>query len=568
MRDYKVYSHTGSEGWLRDQFFLLLLFAVPFLAALGRLPLFGPYEGRYAEVSREMLERGDLITPFLNHVVCFENPPLLYWLNTASLKFFGLGEGAVRFPSALCGLLTLPAVYFMARRLFDRRTALLSAILLGCCNGFVLLSRAVLVHLPLTLCLLLALGSFIVAAQRDDRRRGARGAWYPFYLFCALAVLAGGMTALVLSVSVILVYLMLAGRWELLLRMRCASGLLLFLVVAAPWFVAVWLEHPEFSRYFLDLGEWGRYGVPAAGDQRPFWLLLPLLAVLLIPWSGYVPSALAKAWREQGKGTGRPALFLLIWVLAIFLRFVLSGSRSIPALLPAFPPLAILTARLLKDELERRSRGLTPATRFVGGGLIILGMVVLVYPLLVGPASGQGGTLGRLAQEAPRLSMLACLPVALLLLFQGGAALAVSQRRTGRALIVICLCAFALDIILPRLIMGTVAASSPRDLARAAARLAGSGGAVVTVGPLHGVSWYAGRQVLVASVPGEGPAAGGDAGSTAETLPVLWRGGSRLLVILDRRELELLRPLLRPAPHILLESGQRLLISNRPGDAP
>lgn len=337
MRDYKVYARSGSEGWLRDLLFLLLLFSVPFLASLGRLPLFGPYEGAYAEISRAMLERGDLITTSLDHLNRFGNPPLLFWLNVASLAFFGQNEFAVRFPTALCGLLTLPAVYVIARRLYDRRTALLSAILLGSCTGFALLSRGILTQLPLCLCLTAALGSFAVAAQGDVRQQGASGHWYPFYLFWALAVLAGGMVGTLLPAAVILVYLLLAGRWELLPRMRCGSGLLLFLVVAAPWFVAVWLESPE-SAHLLSGQGIGQYGASLGEDQRPFWLVVPLLVAGLLPWSGYVLPALSRAWREQGRGGGRSGLFLMVWALAILLFFVLSGSRPIPALLPAFPP--------------------------------------------------------------------------------------------------------------------------------------------------------------------------------------------------------------------------------------
>jgi 4-amino-4-deoxy-L-arabinose transferase-like glycosyltransferase len=557
MRDYKVYVRSGSEGWLRDLLFLLLLFSVPFLASLGRLPLFGPYEGAYAEISRAMLERGDLITTSLDHLNRFGNPPLLFWLNAASLAFFGQNEFSVRFPTALCGLLTLPAVYVIARRLYDRRTALLSAILLGSCTGFALLSRGILTQLPLCLCLTAALGSFVVAGQRDEPSREASGHWYPFYLFWALAVLAGGMVGILLPAAVILVYLLLAGRWELLPRMRCGSGLLLFLMVAAPWFVAVWLESPG-SVHLLPGQGIGRYGVSLAEDRRPFWLVVPLLVAGLLPWSCYVLPALSRAWREQGRGGGRSRLFLMIWALAILLFFVLSGSRPIPALLPAFPPLAILAAHLVKGELERRGRGLRLVTRLQGAVMALLGVAALAYPLLLRSVQSLaallpawGHALERWAEHAPRFSPAACMLVAGLLLLQGIMSLAVSERRTGRALIVLCLCSFALEIIVPRQIMGTIArAESPRALAVRAVELAGADTAIVTLGPLHGVSWYAGRPVPVV-------------GTVQQDLAALWSGTAPLLVILEKGELDALLPSLRPAPRILMESGPRLLISNR-----
>jgi len=117
MKDYKVYARSNAEVWFHELLFLLLVVSLPFLQYLGALPLIDPDEGRYAEIAREMLERGDLITPTLNYVVYFEKPPLLYWANAASMKLFGLNEFAARLPSALCGLLTVLATYLIARRL-------------------------------------------------------------------------------------------------------------------------------------------------------------------------------------------------------------------------------------------------------------------------------------------------------------------------------------------------------------------------------------------------------------------------------------------------------------------
>lgn len=575
MRDYKVYARCGSEGWLRDLLFLLLLFAVPLLSGLGRLPLTDPYEGRYAEISREMLERGDLITPFLNYVKCFENPPLLYWINAASLKLFGLNEFAARLPTALCCLVVLSATYTVARHLYDRRTALLSAIFLGTSAGFVLQSRTIQTGTVLTLCLTVALGAFIVAAQQDLRPQHSAAPWYLFHLFCSLAVLAGGMVGIILPAGIILIYLLLAGRWELLPRMRCGSGLMLFMAVAAPWFLLVWLRNPEFARFLSHHGYVERFGVPLAGQRQPFWLLLPLLGVAMLPWSWYFPPALAKAWREQGREAGRSGLFLLIWGVSVILLCSAGGARQLSSLLPSFPPLAILTAHLVKGELERRGGGLKGATRGLGVFMIALGGGALGYPLLFPVitrlaefAPSLAGVLKRFLEHVPALSPFACLLVAGLLLLQGVTALSVSGRRTGRILVVLCICSFALELLVPRLILGTIATASPRDLALTAAQLAGADTPIVTLGPLHAVSWYARRRVLVAGTPEEvacGSRQGDQAAwfPTREALVALWRGSAPLLVILTRQELDDLRPALRPAPRILMESGGRLLISSR-----
>lgn len=97
-----LYEHLNQpEGhWLRDSILLLILFGFLFLVGLGSAPLIDPDEGRYAEIPREMLVRGDFITPTLNYVKYFEKPPLLYWVNAGSMAVFGQNEFAARLPSA------------------------------------------------------------------------------------------------------------------------------------------------------------------------------------------------------------------------------------------------------------------------------------------------------------------------------------------------------------------------------------------------------------------------------------------------------------------------------------
>jgi len=576
MKDYKVYGRSSMDGWFHELLLLLIVLTVPFLQYLGKLPLIDPDEGRYAEIPREMLERGDLITPTLNYVKYFEKPPLLYWANAASMKIFGLNEFAARLPSALCGIFTILTTYLIARNLYDRRTALLSTAILATSAGFVLQSRIILTDMMLTLWLTAALGTFLVASNRQERRRDSGASWYFFYLFCALAVLTKGLIGIVFPAGIILIFVLLTRRWELLARMRCGTGLLLFLAVAAPWFVAISLKNPDFAHFFFIREHFERFTSTVHARSKPFWFFVPVLAVTMLPWSFYIPGALAKAWREQGRDIGRSGLYLLIWVVVIFSFFSKSGSKLTPYILPVFPPLAILIAHRIKGELERRGRGLKPVTHVLGIVLVILGVVALGYvwvPLaatkLAETMPSQADSLRQFVRNAPSISPAACIVVSSLFLIQGMVALTSAGRKPGRVLMVFCLCSLLLEILAPRLIMGTIAqAESPRDLALKAMSLGGAETQIVTVNPMQAVSWYTGRRVLVTGKLDEleyGSTQGKQSAwfPNREELQELWRGKNQLLIILRKNDFNDFQAALHPKPHIVMESGQRLLISNR-----
>jgi len=576
MRDYRHTGRGGGEaGWLRDLLTLLLALAVPFVQFLGALPLLDPDEGRYAEIPREMLERGDLITPTLNYVKYFEKPPLLYWLNAASLKLFGITEFAARLPSALCGLATVLVTYWIGRRLYGRRTAMIAAAMLGTTAGFVMQSRIILTDMLLTCCLTLCLGAFIVAAQRNERRDGPL-TWMLMYLGAGLAVLAKGLIGIVFPAGIIFFYLLISREWRLLGRMRLVTGLLLFLAVTVPWFVAVSVRNPEFPRFFFIHEHFERFTSTVHGRYQPIWFFVPVLLGTMFPWAVFVPGAVSRAWRNRHHDGGSAGLYLFIWAAVIFLFFSKSSSKLVPYILPIFPALALLIAERFNALLDGRGRELKLGAVIVGGMLLVLGVAALgfgylpqVSGLLTELFPRLGGPVRQFVANAPQVSIPACLAIGGLFLLQAVMVLHAAGRNPMRMLIVLCAASFVLVILVPRLIMGDIArAESSRDLAKAVTALGGPDTRVVTFGPLQGISWYTGRRVMVTGKVDElefGSRQGDQKAwfPDVDTVISLWGGDSHLLVVLKRHELAGLMPRLVPAPVIRAETRRYLLISNR-----
>ncbi|HEV2706343.1 MAG TPA: phospholipid carrier-dependent glycosyltransferase, partial [Pyrinomonadaceae bacterium] len=210
---------------------LWLLLAVAACAAylynLGAPPLVGPDEPRYAQVAREMYERGDLVTPTLAGQTWFEKPALLYWLMAAGYLLLGVTEWAARLGSAISGLLTVLFVAGLARQA-ERRAAseakgadeahgfgLTAGAVMASTLGLMVFSRAASFDIVLTMTVTLALVCFL----RGELSEGKRGRWLAgFWAGIGLSLLAKGLIGVVLPLGIVGLYLLLTGRWRALFR--------------------------------------------------------------------------------------------------------------------------------------------------------------------------------------------------------------------------------------------------------------------------------------------------------------------------------------------------------------
>lgn len=104
------------------------LFFIPFL---GRVHLFDWDEINFAEISREMILLEDYTRAHVDFQPFWEKPPLYFWLQSTSMKIFGVNEFAARFPNALCGILTIVILYLCGTKLYDRRFGIYWALAYG-----------------------------------------------------------------------------------------------------------------------------------------------------------------------------------------------------------------------------------------------------------------------------------------------------------------------------------------------------------------------------------------------------------------------------------------------------
>jgi 4-amino-4-deoxy-L-arabinose transferase-like glycosyltransferase len=340
---------------MRDLMILTVLICLFFTFMLGNRPLSVPDEGRYVEISREMVATGNYLTPRLNSVKYFEKPVFFYWLEALSIKLFGLNEFTLRLWPALFALFGCLAIAVAGARLFGRLTGILGATVLATSLLYYGLSRAIILDMPVSILLTIALLSFLIGTHEAPGLKRRFYMW-GFYAFAALAVLTKGLIGIFIPGMVIGAWILLLGEWRMLKTLYIPSGLALFLIIAAPWHIMVGNANPEFYQFYFVHEHFQRYLTKVHGRYKPFWYFIPIVLLGLFPWSVFLVQTikhnLPSTWRERHEH--RDTLFLMLWACLIFLFFSASDSKLVPYILPIFPPLALLIGRYLAAAWESR----------------------------------------------------------------------------------------------------------------------------------------------------------------------------------------------------------------------
>jgi 4-amino-4-deoxy-L-arabinose transferase-like glycosyltransferase len=344
---------------------LLLALASTLFFLRLRAPLLEPQEPRYAEIPRQMLAEGRLLMPVLHGQLYLDKPPLLYWLVMSSYALFGVHDWAARLVPGLAGVLTVLLTYWWGRRVVGERAGLVGALVLCLSAGFVYRQRMLNMDSLLCLWVTAALASAHTALTAGPvvRQRW----WLLAAAACGLGLLTKGPVALVLILTPLVLYPRLEPRCARVSWRDWIAFVALALALAAPWYVAVMVQVPDFVHTFFWRHHVERFLTPF-DHEKPVWFYLPGLLAGMLPWTLLLPGFLRflsrrslRSARRRPAGLG----FLLLAALWCLLFFSASGCKRPAYILPAMPMLALALGCYLNVLVPR-------ARRTAGAGLLIL----------------------------------------------------------------------------------------------------------------------------------------------------------------------------------------------------
>jgi 4-amino-4-deoxy-L-arabinose transferase-like glycosyltransferase len=339
-------------------------------------------EGRWAEVTRQMLLSGDFFHPNINGQPYFDKPLLTYWLVAVTSLFTGtLDEWAVRIPSALALVVTLGTTVWLGRRLWSRQVGLTAGWFLLSTYSVLFWTRTGMADIENMAAIMLA-----VAWYWTWRDRPCFKSFLVFYLIAFIGAQLKGLTALVVPIAAIIPDVLTEKRWRGYLKpAHFLAAALASLVYFGPFLYAS-MTRPDYQSSGLALvfqENIQRYFDPI-DHVEPFYLYFYELPILLLPWVPLFAGTLLLTW-PRWKQLAANSRWLIYATAMIFLFFSASGSRRSYYILPILPFCALWMALyvgqaggyagLAGDAVSRFLR------RFQWGLIALLGLLELVSPL-------------------------------------------------------------------------------------------------------------------------------------------------------------------------------------------
>jgi 4-amino-4-deoxy-L-arabinose transferase-like glycosyltransferase len=379
--------------------FFLFYGLVPIFGGDG-LGLVGADEPRYAQIAREMLTRHDYITPELWGRAWLEKPALYYWRAMFSFKEFGVHDWSARLPSASFAFVLIALIYLHMRR-FRPGGQLDAALITASCVGIIAFARGASTDMQLAAPFCIGMLGWYAWYETD------RKFWlFDLYFFNGAATLAKGPVAPFLALCIIFAFVALRREWSLLRRTIWVPGILLYLAMVLPWYIAVTRRNPEFVRVFFLEHNLQRFATNLYEHEQPGYFYLMIMLLALLPWTVVALRALWDAavesvneWRARRAknryvshartGDAFPE-FLVLWALIPIVFFSMSKSKLPGYILPAIPPLTILTGDYL-NRLRQEEKGIRPWLLVLHA--LLTGLTVMVVLLLPWNISHAPGTL-------------------------------------------------------------------------------------------------------------------------------------------------------------------------------
>lgn len=324
---------------------LLLVFAafVFFVPFIGNAHLFDWDEINFAEISREMVVTGNYAEPQINFTSFTEKPPLFFWLQAICMNIFGVNEFAARLPNAILGIIVLPFLFLVGKKLKDKKFGLIwSLVYFG----------TILPHLYF--------------------KSGIIDPWFNFFIFCGiiclitasweksfnrnnwkwlivsgvlsgLAVLTKGPVAILVT-GLLIALMIISKRFRFFLSIQqLIAWLIITLLTAGLWLGVNYLQNGSSFINEFTIRQWELFSRPDAGHKGFFIYHFIVIFFGCFPASVFMIHAFALKEKEDKQlADFKKWMVVLFWLVLILFTIVTTKIVHYSSL--CYYPLSFLAA--------------------------------------------------------------------------------------------------------------------------------------------------------------------------------------------------------------------------------
>ncbi len=341
-----------------------------------------------------MAETGDWVTPRLYGKPWFEKPVLYYWVAAIGFRLNLPAEWAARLPSALAALAAAIAIgwlgskHYVGSEDWSHAPWLLAPTMFCTSVAAIGFARAATPDMLFAASITLAMACAASVLRHSGALRGDSvlatkqqrdlTVLALFGAFLGLGVLAKGPAALILSGGAIGIWALATKKWRATFRLAHPAGIAAFCLVALPWYVVCAQRNPDFLNVFIFQHNFERYLTPVFQHQQPFWFFGPITVLALLPWTVFLFGSLQQGlrlWREKSWAAS-PGFFFACWAIFPLVFFSFSQSKLPSYILPAVPPLTLITSQ---GAIRAFQRGRSNAVVVCAGTAMIWIVLALVF---------------------------------------------------------------------------------------------------------------------------------------------------------------------------------------------
>jgi len=364
---------------------VLVLALVTYVAGL-LVPIMEPDAAAYAEIAREMVAGGDVLTITYRNSDYLDKPHFPFWCSALAYILLGVNTLAYKIPGVLFALLGVCYTYRLGATLYNQKVGIWAGLMLLSSQHFIFSNNDVRAEPFLIGLILLSFYHLLKYSQSYELKHLLWGC-----LGAAGALMTKGLFTLFPLVTGLLGGLAMQKQWRKVFDWHwlVAAGLVLLFTLPVFWAyygqfdaqpekaveVGAWGRQTQVSgiKFFLWDSQFGRFMNvgPIQGEGNPGFFLHTLLWAFL-PWGFLLYFAVFHKFRAGFKEKGE--WYTLSAALPMFLVFSLSRFQLPHYLNILFPFFALLVA----GYLNHPRMSLKQLRRLDRLQILVLSLVVLL----------------------------------------------------------------------------------------------------------------------------------------------------------------------------------------------